>query len=638
MPGGNPFNTDGSLNKGWWDSFRKNPNDPSLGLDQKKTNSIFDRLNRQSSTTTSSGNSNPFAGTSNALQNLTGQVVDAAAAAYYDRLSNTSARITTSTIAGILSSVGASISSFNPLQMANGLVTAVGGLVKQSIGNLMKIEDQLIERVMGAGGFVGDIGKGMMKELNEAMITASDLGMNVDDFMDATKVMLESSGRMAIYNRQAITSGVEASLAYTKSTKTLLENTEKFRDVGYGLQDAAEAIDRIGNRSVSLGLNAKNVSEGLIKNIDKLNQFGFQNGIDGLSKMVQEAQALNFNVENTFKVASDLFDPSKAIELTANMQVLGGAVGDLNNPLKLMYDATNNVEGLQTSILGAARSLATYNSEQGRFEVSGANLRRAKAMADALGISMGDLTSAAVKGASKMQAMNELMVFPGLSKDQREFMSNLATMKGGTIGFSIPEDVAEKIGVDQSELKDGFSAADKLSEKQIIELGELQKKIASTSTQDIARQQYNETTKIFNVVSAMYLRQLTDAGRTDTARTGRAITAVGAEFLQNYVKDGRLQNMTLEQAGEIATKMMSSKFTGQNTSVGAQNNTNQNQQKTTTPTTQEVNVKHTVTFGPSPDIMSGMNRELVKNPNLMSEWFGMNNPKSYQKTQDLIKK
>jgi hypothetical protein len=635
MPGGSPFNTDGSLNKGWWETFRKNPNDPSLALDQQKRNSIFDRLNRQSSTTNSSG-TNPFAGVSSVAQNVIGQSVDAVGAAYYDRLSATSARISTSTIAGVLSAVGTSITSFNPLAMANGLVTAVGGLVKQSVGNLMKIEDQLIERVMGAGGFVGDIGKGMMTELNEAMITASELGMNVDDFMDATKVMLESSGRMAIYNRQAITSGVEASLAYTKSTKTLLENTEKFRDVGYGLQDAAEAIDRIGQRSIALGLNAKNVSDGLIKNIDKLNQFGFQNGIDGLSKMVQEAQALNFNVENTFKVANDLFDPAKAIELTANMQVLGGAIGDLNSPLKLMYDATNNVEGLQTSILGAARSLATYNAEQGRFEVSGANLRRAKAMADALGISMGDLTSAAVKGASKMQALNELMMFPGLSQDQREFMSNLATMKGGTIGFSIPDDVAEKIGVDKSELKDGFIAADKLSQEQVIQLGELQKKIASTSTQEVARQQYNETTKIFNVVSAMYLRQLTDSGKTDAARTGRAITSVGAEFLQTYVKDGRLQDMTLQQAGEITSKMMQSKFAGENKSKSAEEQKQKDLVKPPTPAKQEVDVK--VSFGPSPDVMSGMSRELLKNPYIVNEWISDVNPRSFQKTQNLIRK
>ncbi len=637
MPGGNPFNQDGSLNRSWWDTFKKNPNDPSLGMDKQKTNSIFDRLNRQSSSTTGSSGTNPFTGVSSVAQNVVGQSVDVVAAAYYDRLSNTSARISTATIGGILSAVGTSLTSFNPLTMANALVNSVGTLAKQGVGNLMKIEDQLIERVMGAGGFVGDIGKGMMNELNEAMITASNLGMNVDDFMDATKVMLESSGRMAIYNRQAITSGVEASLAYTKSTRTILENTEKFRDVGYGLQDAAEAIERIGNRSISLGLNAKNVSDGLIKNIDKLNQFGFQNGIDGLSRMVQEAQALNFNVENTFKVANDLFDPAKAIELTANMQVLGGAIGDLNSPLKLMYDATNNVEGLQTSILGAAKSLATYNAEQGRFEVAGANLRRAKAMADALGISMGDLTSAAVKGASKMQAMNELMMFPDLTKDQREFMSNLSTMKGGTIGFSIPDDVADKIGVDKSQLKDGFIAADKLSQEQVIQLAELQKKIASTSTQEVARQQYNETTKIFNVVSAMYLRQLTDTGKTDAARTGRAITSVGAEFLQTYVKDGRLQNMTLEQAGEIATKMMSSKFKGQNTSTSAEQAKEKDLIKPPTPAPpQQVDVK--VSFGPSSDIMTGMSRELVKNPYIVNEWMSDVNPRAYQKTQNLVKK
>ena len=215
-------------------------------------------------------------------------------------------------------------------------------------------------------------------------------------------------------------------------------------------------------------------------------------------------------------------------------------------------------------------------------------------------------------------------------------MSNLATMKGGTIGFSIPDDVAEKIGVDKSELKDGFIAADKLSQEQVIQLGELQKKIASTSTQEVARQQYNETTKIFNVVSAMYLRQLTDSGKTDAARTGRAITSVGAEFLQTYVKDGRLQDMTLQQAGEITSKMMQSKFAGENKSKSAEEQKQKDLVKPPTPAKQEVDVK--VSFGPSPDVMSGMSRELVKNPYIVNEWISDVNPRSFQKTQNLIRK
>ena len=46
--------------------------------------------------------------------------------------------------------------------------------------------------------------------------------------------------------------------------------------------------------------------------------------------------------------------------------------------------ATNNVEGLQDAIIGVAGSMATYNTEQGRFEITGINLRRAKDLANEL--------------------------------------------------------------------------------------------------------------------------------------------------------------------------------------------------------------------------------------------------------------
>jgi hypothetical protein len=135
----------------------------------------------------------------------------------------------------------------------------------------------------------------------------------------------------------------------------------------------------------------------------------------------------------------------------------------------------------------------------------------------------------------------------------------------------------------------------------------------------------------------MYLRQLTDSGKTDIARTGRAITSVGAEFLQTYVKDGRLQNMTLEQAGEIATKMMSSKFKGQNTSTSAEQAKEKDLIKPPTQASpQQVDVK--VSFGPSSDIMTGMSRELVKNPYIVNEWISDVNPRAYQKTQNLVRK
>jgi hypothetical protein len=221
-------------------------------------------------------------------------------------------------------------------------------------------------------------------------------------------------------------------------------------------------------------------------------------------------------------MAEKLYDPEGAISLAANLQVIGGAFGDLGDPIKLMYDATNNVESLQTSIIGAARSLATYNAEQGRFEVTGVNLRRAKAMSDALGISMGELTNMAVKGAAKFEAMSQLDIFPDITEEQKEFVSNLATMKDGRVGFDLPDDMAKKLGI--TNLQEGFVAMDDLNSTQLVQLKNLQIANEKLSTKDIAREQLNYTTQMASTVSAIYLRLMEDARRSDLG--GKAAEAL----------------------------------------------------------------------------------------------------------------
>ena len=110
--------------------------------------------------------------------------------------------------------------------------------------------------------------------------------------------------------------------------------------------------------------------------------------------------------------------------------------------LRMMYMATNDVEGLQTAIIGAARSLVTYNAEQGRFEVTGANLRRAKEMAELFGMSMEELTSTGIAGMERLQASTDLAL-AGLvmEDDEKEFITNLAQMKGGRMVIEVPKDM-----------------------------------------------------------------------------------------------------------------------------------------------------------------------------------------------------
>jgi hypothetical protein len=483
-------------------------------------------------------------------------IASALGAGFIDQQAEKLARINTKTGATILSAIKAS-ASFNPITILSGIFDAGVDLTAALLGDIAKLNIELLEATRGAGGYVGDIAESMMSSTRFAMIEAQKYGVSTNDTIDAVKSLMENSGRMSAYSDKTIANGMVASLAFTKNSRTILENAEEFRNVGIGLDGAAKSITSIGEESIALGLSAKATSEVLIKNLGALNQYGFQNGIKGLGKMVQEAQALKINIDSVLKIADKLYDPESAINLAANLQVVGGAFGDLNDPIKLMYDATNNVESLQTSIIGAARSLATYNVEQGRFEVTGVNLRRAKAMGDALGLTMGELTNMAVKGASKFEAMSQLDMFPSLSDEQKEFVSNLATMKDGNVGFDIPKNMIETMGL--TNVKDGFVGLSDLSDKQIIELQNLQKTADNEKPIDIARNQFNETTKVLNVATAIYLRLMEDTRQSKAGDAASELMKKAVDFSQKLDPTTKNSAQTFKQvydeAGEGGSKL-----------------------------------------------------------------------------------
>lgn len=388
---------------------------------------------------------------------------------------------------------------FNVFDQVSSLLSGAVTLTTSIIEDAYRREGELLLSISQKGGMVGEFAQGFKDTIMDVVPGAQKLGISFDEVKSATESMVVNSQKFATYQEETVLNALKISAAYGQSAKYLLENTESFRDVGISLSDASGLMEKAGKQSIAQGLSARATTKNVTENLKELNSFGFKNGVEGLSNMVRQAQALNFDMKETFNVAKKLYDPEGAIDLAANLQVIGGAFGDLNDPIKLMYDATNNVESLQISILGAARSLATYNAEQGRFEVTGANLRRAKAMSEALGISMEQLTSSAIKGQVKMQALSEIDIF-SLNDDQKEFVSNLASMKEGVIGFELPKNLQKELGINQS-----FISASSLNASQLTKLAEAQKRLADRTTDDVIKDQYTVATQSLNSINAILL-------------------------------------------------------------------------------------------------------------------------------------
>jgi hypothetical protein len=404
------------------------------------------------------------------------------------------------------------LKSFSPIQ----ILKEIGSDIVDQIA----IESQLRTDINEKIGIAGELSKGLRNEILDAYPAAIEFGYGIDNITGLVNNMMEGSGRFNLISQETIERTYSTARAFVGSLEEMGTLFNEFERVGLGARSAMDSIDKAGKGSLELGLRAKTTVTDIRNNIERLNEYGFSKGIQGLAEMSRKAQEFRMNMDQVYKIAEKVMSPEGAIDLTANLQVLGGAIGDFNDPLKLMYMATNNVEGLQDALIGAASSLATYNSEQGRFELVGVNLRRAREMAAQLGVDYKEFARGAIAAQERISAGADLASKSfDLKKEDREFITNLSKMDGGKMVIEIPKTLQQEFqGQSQVALAD-------LSKSQIEVLKANKKAFEEMSPADIAKDQFTEIKNINLLLQSWAKGQL------------REITAAGAKEVEKFNLD-----------------------------------------------------------------------------------------------------
>jgi hypothetical protein len=372
----------------------------------------------------------------------------------------------------------------SPLDIFTGGVKLLAGQAELYLSQ----QTELLGQINKGARMTGNMSEDVRSELTEANIPLTRLGIGFAELASASKGLINESGRFITLNRYSWEEAGKAATAYVGTLEEMIAMYPEFEKVGIGAGDVADKISDAGASSLNLGLQSSKVTKELSTNLSKLNEYGFQNGVKGLTSMIQKSTEFRMNMSEVFKIADKVMDPDGAISLAANLQVLGGAIGDFGDPLKMMYDATNNVEGLQDALIGAAGSLATYNSEQGRFEITGVNLRRAKAMAQELGVSYDELAKGAISAAERTSASAALMGRGlNLDEDQERFLTNISSMKGGQMTIEINSDrMRDMLGLDRDTRE---MSLEKLTQKQVDTILQYQDQFKQLSKEEIIQRQ-----------------------------------------------------------------------------------------------------------------------------------------------------
>lgn len=520
---------------------------------------FYDRLERKfpiSGTSNSSNNNSGSGGSSNsAVGAIAGGIGDIQA------FSNKLTMGSSTDITDLKTFLGAGVETLEQYFGKNGgIIDGTTALIKNLTGaaltgakDILAKEVDLRAQINSQLGVAGDLSKNYRQEIVASLPGIVSMGYGFQNVSDLMVGLAEKTGRFTTLNATTVAETAKTSRAFVGDLSEMAGVFSTFEQVGIGAEKTVEAINQAGKSSIALGLNGKKTVDDIRANIAKLNEYGFQNGIQGLTRMVQKATEFRMSMNEVFTIADKVMDPEGAISLSANLQVLGGAIGDFGDPLKMMYDATNNVEGLQDALIGAAGSLAAYNSTSGQFEIQGVNLRRAKAMAQELGISYQELAKGAIASAERASAASALMS-KGLKLDdkQTEFITNLARMKDGTMTIDVSS-ISKEFGGAQS------LALDQLTDAQVKILEDNQKKLEGMSIEEVARDQFTETqnlvlktNEILTILKVQFAKAMVGPGETADSYVKEA----------NKYLTGALKGEKGNKAGEMVSTVKNEGLAG----------------------------------------------------------------------------
>jgi len=318
-------------------------------------------------------------------------------------------------------------------------VNAVSDSFKKLQDSIFDFEDQVSRvnrQVLGQGSIYA---VSMRKQFALATSDVLQIGGNLDDVANTFSAINKVMGKNTMLSAQELSNMVAIQKSAGITADEMGSLIEAFDSIGVGVQDAVGSIDDMAAKARSLGLNVNTFLSTTAKNLKLVNSYGFKDGVEGLTRMVARSQALRIDMTSVKGLAADLLNPEKAIELAAEFQNLGGAIGaSLGDAYNLMNLGQNDMEGLQNAIIGATKASVQFNSQTKRFEISALEMRRLRAFASATGMDYEQLADSVVRAAKETQAFEDIK-FLDVDSDKKQLVANLAKLnKDGKLEIQLP--------------------------------------------------------------------------------------------------------------------------------------------------------------------------------------------------------
>jgi hypothetical protein len=316
----------------------------------------------------------------------------------------------------------------------------LGGIFSEIKDFFINYYDKLDKAARTLSVDVGMTSEQMMNLRRQAALTAvhtQAMGVHIADMLAGQKSYNDALGRSVVLSSKMMADMTDIALGTDLGADGAGRMAASFEAFGYNMTDVKDLVETTFITNQKLGLNSSKVLKNIEGSLKTAQKYSFKDGAKNLAQMAQTATSVKMSMESVFGLSEKLFELEGAVELSAQLQVLGGSFAALGDPMQLIYQARNDMEGLQKSLIEATKGVAMFDKATGEFKIPSAELHRLRKVAEATGISIDEMTESALALARQEKALSQVKNLFEFDKEQQESIKNLAQLNKGTGKFEI---------------------------------------------------------------------------------------------------------------------------------------------------------------------------------------------------------
>jgi hypothetical protein len=303
----------------------------------------------------------------------------------------------------------------------------------------LMMSDRVIRQTTLSLGMSANKAEMVRKSFEDSSAFVAYLGGDLEDIKGMMTGFADETGRARVLSADMLKDitlmGKGTSLGIDGATRLAAQ----FELVGVNVKSAMQFVEGVVETSELMGINTAAVLGNISTNFKKLQTFNFRQGVQGFSEMAQYAEKFKIDISSALDSAETSRNLENAIELAANLQVMGGEFAK-TDPFELLFLARNDPAEYTKKINQMTAGLVTFrkNIDTGKFEkfISPADRDRIASVAKSLGMSTEELTEQALR-MKDIQGMRQQMVGMGLSKKEKDVIEGMAFFNNQTGKFMV---------------------------------------------------------------------------------------------------------------------------------------------------------------------------------------------------------